>query len=190
MAGKLIIISGPSGVGKTTLIDRLAERLDAKISVSATTRPPSEQEKEGVDYYFLTRQEFERLIQEDQLLEHARYLDNYYGTPRRPVEETLAAGQDVILGIEVQGAKKVAKLFTDAIIILLQPPSEDELKRRIQDRARDDEAVIKRRLTNAQAELAQAKEAGIYRYQVVNDRLDRAVDEIVSIYKQESKKND
>ncbi len=186
MTGRLIIISGPSGVGKSTLIQMLAQRINAKISISATTRPPSPQEQHGVHYYFLSRPEFETMIRQDKLLEHAEYLGNFYGTPREPVEQALQAGTDVILGIEVKGAKEVAKKFPDAIIICLCPPSDEELARRIRSRARDDEAAIARRIDNAKREIAQAKEAGIYKHWVVNDQLDRAVDEIVSICKQEN----
>jgi len=185
MAGKLIIISGPSGVGKSTVIKLLAKRLGAKISISATTRQPSAQEKNGVDYYFLSLPEFQTMIREEKLLEHAEYLGNFYGTPRQPVDQALQAGTDVILGIEVKGAKEVAKKFPDAIIICLCPPSDEELARRIKTRARDDEATIARRLENARQELRQAKEAGIYQYWVVNNQLEQTIDELVNICKQE-----
>lgn len=184
--GRLIIISGPSGVGKSTVIQELARRLGARISISATTRPPGPQEQDRVHYYFLSRPEFEQWIRDDKLLEHAEYLGNFYGTPREPVEEALAAGQDVILGIEVQGAKKVVKKIPHAIIICLSPPSDEELMRRLRDRARDDEATIARRFANAKRELALAREAGIYRHWVVNDDLTRTIGEIVNICKQES----
>jgi len=188
MKGKVIIISGPSGVGKSTLIKRVAERLGAVVSVSATTRRPGPAERHGEHYYFYSRQDFETLRREDRLLEWAEYLGNYYGTPRDPVEQALNRGTDVILGIETRGAKEVVKIFPDAIIICLSPPSDEELERRLRDRARDDEASIARRVANARKELALARESGIYRHWVVNDVLDRAVDETVSICKQESYK--
>ena len=139
MKGKVIIISGPSGVGKSTLIKRVAERLGAVVSVSATTRRPGPAERHGEHYYFYSRQDFETLRREDRLLEWAEYLGNYYGTPRDPVEQALNRGTDVILGIETRGAKEVVKIFPDAIIICLSPPSDEELERRLRDRARDDE---------------------------------------------------
>jgi guanylate kinase len=190
MPGRLIVISGPSGVGKSTVIRELAARIGAQISISATTRQPSSQEKDGKDYYFVTRQRFEEMIGGEELLEHAEYLGNCYGTPRGPIDQALLAGRDVILGIEVQGAKRVAKLFPDAIIIFLQPPSEEELVRRIRSRARDEESVIQRRLANARKEMAMADEAGIYRYRVVNDDLKRAVEELAGICKQEKNIHD
>ena len=186
MKGRVIVISGPSGVGKSTVIKNVAQRLGAKISVSATTRKPGPAERHGVDYYFYSREDFDKLARENRLLERTEYLGNGYGTPRDPVEQALNQGTDVILGIETQGAKEVVKIFPDAIIICLSPPSDEELERRLRDRARDDETSIARRVANARKELALVRESGIYRHWVVNDVLDRAADEIVSICKQES----
>ena len=182
-AGKIIIISGPSGVGKSTLIRKLAQRIDAKISVSATTRRPAPSEKNGIDYYFLAKNEFEDLISRDKLLEYTEYLGNYYGTPVEPVQDILNAGNNVILGIEARGAKEVAKKFPDAIIICLCPPSDEELAKRLRSRGRDDEEAVQRRIANAKKELELARKSGIYKHWVINDDFDKTVDELVKICK-------
>ena len=189
-AGKIIIISGPSGVGKSTLIRELARRISAKISVSVTTRSPGISEKNGADYHFVSKNIFEDLIKENKLLEYTEYLGNYYGTPLDPVRDILNSGKDVILGIEARGAKEVAKKFPDAIIICLCPPSDRELARRIKARGRDDEPAIQKRIENAKKELELARNSGIYKHWVINDDLDQTVDELVKICKQESNKND
>ncbi len=185
--GKLIVISGPSGVGKSTITKKVAERIGAVISVSATTRKPSAKEQDGEDYYFLSREEFEKLIRDDKLLEYAEYMGNYYGTLRDVVEGHLSSGRDVILEIEVNGAKQVDKKFSDAIIIYLLPPSDDVLLDRLKGRARDDEETIKRRFENAKREISQAKASGIYKYWVINDEIGRAVEEIIDIIQKEKR---
>jgi len=188
--GRLIVISGPSGVGKSTVCKQLAQRLDAVISVSATTRPRAPAEVDGKDYYFLSKDEFRRRIQEGQFLEYAEYLGNLYGTPLPPVRERLQSGKLVILEIEVKGAEKVAKLFPDAIMIYLLPPGWDALSGRLHGRARDTQQAIQRRIENAAAEIELARQAGIYRYWVVNDKLDEAVEQIVQIVDKELHDND
>ncbi len=185
--GRLIVISGPSGVGKSTITKRVADKLGAVISVSATTRQASEKEENGRDYYFLSREEFERLIREGKLLEYAEYMGNYYGTLSEVVESHLSSGKDVILEIEVQGGKQVDKKFSDVIMIYLLPPSDDELMERLKGRGRDDEETIRRRFENAQMEIKEAKESGVYKYWVVNDSLDRAVEEIIGIIEKEKR---
>jgi len=187
MPGSLIVISGPSGVGKSTVVRRLVERLGATVSVSATTRRQSQQEKHGVDYYFISEDEFRRMIEQDELLEWAEYLGNFYGTPRAAVESALAEGRDMLLEIEVEGAKQVAKKFSAAIMVYLLPPSDEDLRRRLVGRSREGQAQIETRFANAKREIAQARESGVYDHWVVNVEVDRAVDEIAAIVEQRSR---
>ena len=177
--GILIIVSGFSGAGKGTIMKELTSRYEQyALSVSATTRAPRPGEEDGVAYFFKTKEEFEQMIEDGALIEYARYVDNYYGTPKAYVEEQLAAGHDVILEIEIQGAAKVREKMPEAVSLFLVPPSFEELSRRLHGRGTDSEEKIQQRLETARRE---AKEIVNYDYIVVNDTVDRAVGEILAI---------
>jgi len=171
--GILAVVSGFSGAGKGTLMKALLEKYDNyALSISATTRKPREGEVHGREYFFLTVEEFEELIAKDQLIEHARYVNNYYGTPRSYVEEQMAEGKDVILEIEIQGALKVKEKFPETLLIFVVPPSAAELKRRLIGRGTETMEVIEQRMKRATEE---AEEMDSYDYILVNDDLDKAV---------------
>jgi guanylate kinase len=173
MGGKLIVLTGPSGVGKGTLLRSLLDRhQELYLSISATTRSPRGAEVDGKDYYFVSRHEFEQKIQAGELLEWAEYAGNYYGTPRSAVKERIDRGQWVILEIELEGARQVLKSFPDALSIFILPPSVDELERRIRGRGQDLEDAIARRLQRAKTEIAAA---GEFQIQIVNDDLETAL---------------
>ncbi|HJF17222.1 guanylate kinase [Globicatella sp. PHS-GS-PNBC-21-1553] len=182
--GLLIILSGPSGVGKGTV--RAAIFKDNKFnyvySVSATTRQSRPGEVDGVDYYFVSKEQFKQYIEEDALLEYAEYVGNYYGTPIQKIEENLAAGNDVFLEIEVQGALKVRERMPEGIFIFLAPPSLDELKSRITGRGTDREDVILERMQMAKEEIEMMQH---YDYVVVNDTVEHAVDKVNAIIQSE-----
>ena len=171
--GQLTVITGPSGVGKGTLVQRLLER-NPKIwlSVSATTRSPREGEQDGLSYFFKSRERFDALVADGGLLEWAEFAGNCYGTPRAPVEEQLSTGRPVLLEIELEGARQVRRSFPDAVQIFLAPPSFEELERRIRGRGTDPEEAILRRLARAQEELKSKAEFDAV---VVNDNLDQAL---------------
>ena len=186
--GALVVISGPSGVGKSTICRRLVDRLDAMVSVSATTRPRAANEQDGVEYCFLSRQEFERKLAAGEFLEHAEYLGNLYGTPVGPVREALEAGRIVVLEIEVQGGLQVAQRFPDAVMIYILPSDPQVLVDRIQGRGRDPDDVMAERLANADGEIKFARDSGRYTYFVVNDALDETVARIVEIIEQQRRR--
>lgn len=172
-AGKLIVLTGPSGVGKGTLLQALLQKHpELYLSVSATTRQPRPGEINGEHYYFISRDKFEQMIEAGELLEWAEYAGNYYGTPRSPVERQIQQGQSVILEIELVGARKISQTFPEAFRIFIMPPSLEELQRRIRSRGQDSEEAIARRLEHARAEI---EAAGEFDLRVVNDDLEKAL---------------
>lgn len=188
--GILVIFSGPSGSGKGTVLKEfLAKRDDARVSVSMTTRQPREGDIDGVHYYFVTREYFEKKIADNKMLEYAEYNHNMYGTPKDPVDDMLREGKIVILEIEVQGAEKIRKLYPDAVSIFLMPPSMSVLEERLRGRNSEDEETINHRLVIAREEI---RRAGEYNYIVVNDTVDNAsavMDTIINAERQKSFRN-
>ncbi|MFU0790893.1 guanylate kinase [Cerasibacillus sp. JNUCC 74] len=181
--GILFVLSGPSGVGKGTVRKALfSQKTDLKYSISMTTREKRPGEQEGVDYFFKSKDDFETLIEQKQLLEYAKYVNNYYGTPRDYVEKTLAAGHDVFLEIEVQGALQVRENFPEGVFIFLFPPSLEELKNRILHRGTETQELVLNRLKEARKEIEMMD---AYDYVVVNDDVDLAVSKIHAIIQSE-----
>ncbi|WP_040980011.1 guanylate kinase [Oceanobacillus jeddahense] len=186
--GILFILSGPSGVGKGTVRKKLfEEEMDLQYSISMTTRDRRNGEVDGVDYFYKTREEFERLIEEGELLEYAQYVNNYYGTPRKYVEETIEKGLDVFLEIEVQGAMQVKENFPQGVFIFLFPPSLEELKNRIVNRGTESQELVLNRLKEARNEIEMMD---AYDYVVVNDQVETAVDKVKAIIKSEHLKRE
>ena len=179
MKGKLYVISGPSGTGKSTVISRVMQQYDnLQFSVSATTRTMRPGETDGKDYYFVTREEFEGMRDAGQLLEHAEYVGNYYGTPAAPIQKALDEGTDILLDIEPQGALQVKSRRPDAVLLFLAPPSVEELARRLRGRGDTAEELVQKRLKQAVWEFTQAEH---YDYIVVNDLVEHAAEEVLAI---------
>jgi len=175
---QLFVISGPSGVGKNTIADKLCRRGLAVRAVTATTRQPRPAERQGVDYLFVTEEKFGRWIEEDRLLEHTRYVGNFYGTPVQSVNRAAAGGLPVLLTIDVDGGLQIKERWPEVTLVFLEPPSERELRRRLEARGRDEEQSIERRLRRARQEMEYAER---YDFRVVNDQLEQALARIKEI---------
>jgi guanylate kinase len=180
--GNLFVMTGASGVGKGTIRGRLLEYHRMYYSISMTTRPPRLGERNGIDYYFVSRAEFESKIVQQGFLEWAQYVDDYYGTPREPVEQALDKGQDVLLEIEVQGALQVKQAMPEATLVFIVPPSLSELRRRLLVRGTDSLGKVNKRLRRAQEEILLADQ---FKYVLVNDQLDKAVSDFAAIIQAE-----
>jgi len=183
-AARLTVLSGPSGVGKGSVVAEIRRHYPSVwLSVSVTTRPPRPTETDGVEYHFVSRAEFDGMVAAGELLEHAEFAGNCYGTPRRPVEERLAAGLPALLEIELQGARQVREAMPAAQFVFLAPPSWEELVSRLVGRGTEDEATIQRRLDVAQIELAAEKEFDVV---IVNGQVERAAQELVGLLRSPS----
>lgn len=177
--GALIVVSAPSGCGKSTILKRLMDRREnLRFSISATTRAPRPGERDGVDYFFVSRAEFRQMILNDAFLEYAQYVDNFYGTPRAAVEAQLAQARDVYLDIEVQGAMQVKRNRPETLLIFVMPPSMEELERRLTSRGDVDPEIVRLRLKEAEREISLR---GKFDYVVVNEDIDRVADEISNL---------
>lgn len=174
--GILVVVSGFSGAGKGTIMKRITEKYDNyALSVSATTREPREGEKEGKSYFFVRKERFEEMIDEDELLEYAKYVEHYYGTPKKFVEDCLNQGKDVILEIEIQGALKIKKRYPESLLVFLAPPSAEELRKRLMGRKTEDEETIHKRLCRA---IVEAEGVEAYDYILVNENVDTCTEKL------------
>jgi guanylate kinase len=183
--GLLIVLCGPSGVGKSTIARLLAQRSDVSYTVSATTRPKKEKDDEGKVYDHIPQDEFFRRLDNDEFLEYAHVYGHYYGTPKHPALDHLTSGKDVLLEIDVQGALQVRYQYPDALMIFILPPNQLTLEKRLQDRGRDDPDDISKRFRAARREIHMARGSRAFDYMVFNDDLDRAVAEIENIINNE-----
>ncbi|MHC4069605.1 MAG: guanylate kinase [Planctomycetota bacterium] len=180
---KVVIISGPSGVGKSTICKKIVERLNnIYLSVSVTTKPKSESEVNGRDYWFVSKEEFQERIDNGLLLEYAEVFGNMYGTPKDKVDEALRAGKAALLEIDVQGARQAKQVYNDAVMIFILPPTQKDLVERMNRRGREDAETAEERLNGASTEVAAAWQ--YYEHMVINDELEQAVDEVIQIIKQ------
>lgn len=187
--GKLLVISGPSGAGKTSICDQLLARIpNARWSVSVTTRPIRAGEIDGQSYRFVTRDDFARMLAENELLEHAEYLGNLYGTPRRPVEDAVAAGAVIVMEIDVQGGAQIAGRMPDSIRVFILPPTMETLKARLEGRQTESEAIQQKRLAQADGEIGFARAGGVYPYFITNDILEDSVNRVLEILRREQAK--
>ena len=181
--GKLVVISGPSGVGKSTIVDEVLAKTGAEYSVSVTTRKPRTGEVDGKDYRFVDEATFRQMVAQGQLLEWAEVFGNLYGTPAGPVRESIAAGRTVLLEIDVQGGLQVWAKAPGAVMILILPPSREELERRLRGRGSESPESLRRRLAKADEEISTAQASGAYNHSVVNGDLETAISEVVRIVK-------
>jgi guanylate kinase len=181
--GQVVIVSGPSGVGKSTICKEVVKRLNSVyLSVSVTTRPRGQAEVDGQDYWFISENEFQQRVNKGSLLEHAEVFGHLYGTPKDKVEEALRRGSSVILEIDVQGAKQVKRIYKDAVMIFIFPPSQRELAERMKLRGREDMQSAEERLQGASGEIAAAWQ--YYKHMVINDDLQQSVNEVMEIIQQ------
>lgn len=184
--GKVVIVSGPSGVGKSTICKEVTKRLNnTYLSVSCTTRPKSNAEVNGLDYWFISEEEFRQRIAQRLFLEYAEVYGHLYGTPKDKVDEALRSGRSVILEIDVQGAKQVKRIYKDAVMIFIFPPSQKKLAERMKSRGRDDAQSAEDRLEGASGEIAAAWQ--YYKHMVINEDLQQAVNEVIEIIRQSQK---
>jgi guanylate kinase len=185
--GKLVVISGPSGAGKTSICKQLLERIPgARWSVSVTTRQPRGSERDGEEYRFVSRDEIQHMIDDGELLEHAEYLGEIYGTPRTAVESALADGNTIVLEIDVQGAAQVAERMPESIRVFVLPPTKETLKARLEGRRTESATLQEKRIRESDGEIAFARNSGVYQHFVTNDILEDSVNQVLAIIDQEN----